>query len=62
MFLLSTHLGFVHTAFSFSHESFLLKSNINAKDVPPGALISFVQKGLQYTEIEAHLNEVGNPP
>jgi hypothetical protein len=26
--------------------------------VPPGALVSFVQKGLQYVEIEAHLNEV----
>lgn len=51
-------LGFVHSAFTFSHESFILKSNINAADVPPGALISFVQKGLQYTEIEAHVNEV----
>jgi hypothetical protein len=51
-------LGFVHTAYTFSHESFILKSNINTMEVPPGALISFVQKGLQYAEIEAHVNEV----
>lgn len=35
-----------------------MKANLNAADVPPGALVSFVQKGLQYAEIEAHVNEV----
>ncbi len=50
--------GFVHSAFTFSHESFVMKANLNSADVPPGALISFVQKGLQYAEIEAHVNEV----
>lgn len=35
------------------------KSDINSNDVPPGALVSFVQKGLQYLEMEANLaNEV----
>ena len=34
------------------------KSNISGNDVPPGALISFLQKGLQYLELEANLNEV----
>lgn len=51
-------LGFVHSAFSFAHESFVTKSNILSTDVPPGALVSFVQKGLQYAEIEAHVAEV----
>lgn len=34
------------------------KASINAADVPPGALVSFVQKGLQYLELEANLTEV----
>mmetsp|Transcript_65853 Transcript_65853/g.155556 ORF Transcript_65853/g.155556 Transcript_65853/m.155556 type:complete len:464 (-) Transcript_65853:40-1431(-) len=51
--------GFTHTAFSFGCESLITKSNINGAEVPPGALVSFVQKGLQYVEIEAHLNEDG---
>jgi len=51
--------GFVHSAYAFGHESFVAKSNIDSKQVPPGALISFVQKGLQYVEMEAHINEDG---
>ncbi len=50
--------GFVHSAFAFGHESLVAKSNIQSSEVPPAALISFVQKGLQYTEIESHLNDV----
>ena len=70
--------GFVHSAFTFSHESYVTKvrrclakrcamtrllstrvqANIESSKVPPGALISFVQKGLQYAEIEAHVSEV----
>lgn len=33
----------------------IYRSNINTQDVPPGALISFIQKGIQYLEIEASL-------
>ncbi len=33
------------------------QANINGTKVPPGSLVSFVQKGLQYVEIEAHLQE-----
>lgn len=51
--------GFTHSAFVFGYESFVHKSNVNGKDVPPGALITFVQKGLQYVELEANLNEEG---
>jgi hypothetical protein len=50
--------GFVHSAFAFGHESLVAKSNIQSSEVPPAALISFIQKGLQYTEIESHLNDV----
>ena len=50
--------GFSHSAFVFGYESFVHKSNISGNDVPPGALISFLQKGLQYLELEANLNEV----
>eukprot|EP00873_Tetraselmis_striata_P036107 jgi/Tetstr1/456371/TSEL_043106.t1 len=51
--------GFSHSAFTFGYESFVNKTQINGDDVPPGALISFIQKGLQYLELEANLNEDG---
>ena len=50
--------GFQHTAFSFGYESAVHKASINAQEVPPGALVSFIQKGLQYLELEANLTEV----
>jgi hypothetical protein len=53
--------GFVHSAFAFAHESMVTKSSIDGAGVPPGALISFMQKGLQYTEIESHINAVCIP-
>jgi len=31
---------------------------VSDTEVPPGALLSFLQKGLQYVEIETHLQEV----
>lgn len=51
--------GFAHTAFSFVAESQITKSPTAKVKLPPGALLAFLQKGLQYTEIEAHLNEDG---
>eukprot|EP00976_Prorocentrum_cordatum_P064268 1177426-Prorocentrum_minimum.AAC.6 len=54
--------GFLHSAFAFGYESFVHKTNINGNSVPPGALISFIQKGLQYLELEANLNEVRGYP
>lgn len=50
----------MHSAYAFGHESLVAKSNIDSKQVPPGALISFIQKGLQYVEMEAHINEDGS--
>ena len=51
--------GFTHSSFTFAYESLITKSSVTASDLPPGALISLLQKGLQYVEIEAHLNEDG---
>ena len=50
--------GFGHSAFTFAHESLVARSIVADADVPPGALITFLQKGLQYVEIESHLQEV----
>ncbi|PRW45142.1 F-box-like WD repeat-containing TBL1XR1 [Chlorella sorokiniana] len=51
--------GFTHAAFVFGAESSITKSGINGKEVPVGALVSFIQKGFQYMELEANLNEEG---
>lgn len=48
----------MHSAFVLGYEAGLHRSSIDGNQVPPGALISFVQKGLQYLEMEANLNEV----
>jgi hypothetical protein len=50
--------GFSHTAFTFAYESLVAKSAIAYTDVPPGALVTFLQKGLEYVGIEEHINEV----
>ena len=52
--------GFTHAAFALGHESRVDGARVADGDgnIPPGALISFVQKGLQYCELEANLNEV----
>ena len=52
--------GFDHSAYAFGHESFVSRSNLDGSQVPPGSLISFVQKGLQYLEIESHLTDDGS--
>jgi transducin (beta)-like 1 len=49
----------VHSAFTFAYESLISKSSLDPRDVPPGALITFVQKGLAYVSIEDHLNDDG---
>ncbi|KFO35612.1 F-box-like/WD repeat-containing protein TBL1XR1 [Fukomys damarensis] len=53
--------GFSHSAFTFGIESHISQSNINGTLVPPAALISILQKGLQYVEAEISINEQ-NPP
>ncbi len=51
--------GFTHSAFTFSFESLLTKSPVLEYDVPPGALITFLQKGLAYIGLEEHVDEDG---
>jgi transducin (beta)-like 1 len=51
--------GFYHTAFVFAAESAVNKTKIKPTSVPTGSLVSFLQKGLQYTELEVHVNADG---
>jgi transducin (beta)-like 1 len=53
--------GFTHTAFTFANEGQLTRSgiNINSSEVPVGSLISYLQKGLQYKQLETHVNDEG---
>ena len=51
-------LGFAHSAYTFGIESHISQSNINGALVPPAALLSIIQKGLQYTEAEISIGEV----
>lgn len=52
--------GYSHAAFTFYNEGALEKTNLRAADVPPGALIAYLQKGLEYVSIEEHINEDGS--
>mmetsp|Transcript_10096 Transcript_10096/g.20842 ORF Transcript_10096/g.20842 Transcript_10096/m.20842 type:complete len:862 (-) Transcript_10096:44-2629(-) len=54
--------GFVHSAFSFAHESMLGSTGLRSADktLPPGALVTFLQKGLQYVGIEEKLRRDGD--
>ncbi|KAG8080822.1 hypothetical protein GUJ93_ZPchr0007g3988 [Zizania palustris] len=45
--------GFIHSAFTLGYEAGIHKDGIDGNLVPPGALITIVQKGLQYIELEA---------
>lgn len=48
--------GFVHSSFTFAHESLAGKLRPrNSSSIPPGALVLFLQKGLQYVGMEEGL-------
>jgi len=51
--------GFSHSAFTFLSESNVRNSNIADSDVPLGALVSYLQKGLLYSEMQEHIAEDG---
>ena len=51
--------GFNHSAFTFAYESLVTKNSVAQVSIPPGALITFIQKGLEYVGIEEHLNDDG---
>ncbi|PHT66428.1 hypothetical protein T459_30853 [Capsicum annuum] len=49
--------GFSHAAFAFGYEEAgVNKSTIDRNQVPPGALVKFVQTGIQYLELETDLS------
>ncbi|PPD75340.1 hypothetical protein GOBAR_DD27739 [Gossypium barbadense] len=48
--------GFTHSAFTLGYEAGINKCTIDGNLIPPGALITFVQKGLQYLEMEANMS------
>tara|TARA_A100001035_G_C27640645_1_gene434428 strand:- start:217 stop:495 length:279 start_codon:yes stop_codon:yes gene_type:complete len=52
--------GFSHSAFTFAYESLVTKSTAAQVSIPPGALITFLQKGLEYVGIEEHINDDGS--
>lgn len=49
--------GFSHTAYTFAHESMVTKSIVDSNNVAPGTLVALIQKGMQYLELEANLDE-----
>lgn len=49
----------MHSAFVFGLESHISQSNINGALVPPAALLTILQKGLMYTEVEWSVGEDG---
>lgn len=51
--------GFHHSAYTFGIESHISQSNINGALVPPAALLTILQKGLQYTEAEISIGDDG---
>lgn len=50
--------GFHHASYTFAHESQVHRANIDPNLVPAGALVAFIQKGMQYMEMEGNI-EVG---
>jgi hypothetical protein len=57
-YFLPLQTGFAHSAFTFGYESLVVRSSAAQTEVPPGALITFLQKGLEYIAIEEHIGEV----
>lgn len=52
--------GYCHSAYLFGLESEISQSNVDGSLVPPGSLLSLIQKGLQYTEAEISIGEDGS--
>lgn len=58
LFFFFFYIGFVHSSYLFGLESHIVQTSINANIVPPGALLSLIQKGLYYTEAELSIGDV----
>ncbi|OHT12905.1 WD repeat protein [Tritrichomonas foetus] len=48
--------GFDHSRYTFEAESPIDLSNFNGAQIPPGALITLLQKGLLYIQLEKEIN------
>lgn len=48
--------GFDHSFYTFNAESSIDQSSINGSQIPPGALITLLQKGLLYIQLEKEIN------
>ncbi|KAJ1720696.1 hypothetical protein LPJ53_004711 [Coemansia erecta] len=51
--------GFLHSSYIFQFESQIYQNERENPNVEPGSLIRVLQKGLQYMDVETHLNEDG---
>ncbi|KAL9241591.1 hypothetical protein vseg_015686 [Gypsophila vaccaria] len=49
---------FTNSAFASGYEASIYKGPIDVNLVRFGALVTFVQKGIQYSEMEANVNNV----
>ncbi|KAL6498228.1 hypothetical protein OROGR_028625 [Orobanche gracilis] len=56
----SVVICFLHTAFNFGYEAGLKNSPIHGTLVPPAALVTLVQLGLQFKEMEANAENDGD--
>lgn len=54
-------IGFRYSSYTFQHESQIHKSEYRNANIQPGALVDVLHKGLQYMDIETHLDEVHLP-
>lgn len=54
--------GFVHSAFIFESESLAESTNISASQIPPNALITLLQKSLQYMRLEKAIRVAKEDP
>lgn len=64
-FLISHYLresGFVHTAFVFENESMVTSSNLASTRIPPGSLISILQKSLVSLKYEKKIKRALKDP
>ena len=52
--------GFRHSSFTFGHESTTNPGLIHGSQIPPGALITLLEKGLLYVEAELDIPTAPN--
>eukprot|EP00041_Stephanoeca_diplocostata_P017506 m.354822 g.354822 ORF g.354822 m.354822 type:complete len:468 (-) comp20726_c0_seq1:233-1636(-) len=53
--------GFQHSSFTFGQESGITRSSVAQVKIPPGSLISHLQRALNYVQVEVNLTEDGRP-